>query len=262
MHAYFNLSKGTFFDGSFIQKFGKHWYIQWRLKKRFTKERIQIKKGETSKDIANWWFQNWSIHGLREEKNFNTTQFVGIHNNVFIGGTSREACEERIVLYIYCDDDVNHQIKVMEINDIPLKTHAEYQENKKKKLPQKNIINRKRTRDEMEKYDNNYIHGLHFKVNKYKDLFNKEKKRNDDIIQQYQDKCMETNKLAIDIEQLSSKNNTYIMQFYWLLQEKANWEKISNDKDVNILSLQQKTEILRQKVKELQKDNAKNIDFI
>ena len=114
----------------------------------------------------------------------------------------------------------------------------------------------------MEKYDNNYIHSLHFKVNKYKDLFNKEKKRNDDIIQQYQDKCMEINKLAIDIEQLTSKNNTYIMHFYYLLQEKTNWEKINNDKDGNIHSLQHKVEVLRKKIKELQQNNAKKIDFI
>ena len=158
------LGTGTFHEGAFIQELGVKggtkgtdagpYYIQWRLKNRFTRNRIEIKKGETSKDVADWWYQNWSVHGLREQKNvnLNTKQFVAIHNNIFVGGTSREECEGRIVLYVYAGNGAP-DIETMEINGKVLKSKIEcemirkqMQEKKRKKMERK----RKRKRHEME----------------------------------------------------------------------------------------------------------------
>jgi len=167
------LGTGTFYDGAFIQELGVKggkkgmdagpYYIEWRLKKRFARNKIPIKKGETSKDVADFWYQNWSVHGLREDKNvnLNTKQFVAIHNNPFILGTSREACENRIVLYIYAGAGAP-DIEVMEINGKELKTKQEcemirknLEEKRKKKLERKETrkrdrMCRKRRRNEME----------------------------------------------------------------------------------------------------------------
>ena len=156
--------KGTFFDQSFIQKFGDHWYIEWRLKSRYTRQKLEIKKDETKhNDVASWWYQNWSVHGLRESKQNNSaiTQFVGIHNNIYIGGTAREKCEERIALYIYCDDDINNKINTMKINGINLKSNEECQRIRAEKTKRKkmrnihlyNAFSRKRTRREMEQQE-------------------------------------------------------------------------------------------------------------
>lgn len=167
------LGTGTFHDDAFILQLGARngvkgidagpYYIEWRLKKRFTKNQIKIKKSERSKDVANFWYQNWSVHGLREEKHvdLNTKQFVAIHNNKFVHGTSREECENRIVLYVYVGDGAP-DIEVMEINGKKLKSKDEcerirenLEEKKRRKLERKEIrkrekMCRKRRRDEME----------------------------------------------------------------------------------------------------------------
>lgn len=193
------LGTGTFYQDTFIQKLGEKggkkgvnagpYYIQWRLKNRYSRQKIPIKKGETSKDVADWWYQNWSVHGLREEKkvNLDTKQFVAIHNNIFIGGTSREACEERIVLYIFAGTNAP-DIKTMEINGIKLKTKQECEQIEE---------NVKELREEKKE--------LREEILVWKHHYEQERKKNIILKQQYQEEKNNNTKLTQQITNLQQK---------------------------------------------------------
>lgn len=59
-------------------------------------------------------------------------------SDIFVGGTSREACEERIVLYVYFVDDAP-EIKTMEINGIRLTTKHDCKKTLQNKKNQKKL---------------------------------------------------------------------------------------------------------------------------
>lgn len=141
------IATGTFYDGTFIQELGTSdagpYYVQWKLKTEFTHEKVKLNKHVVkNKNLADWWYQNWSVHGLREEadKDLHTKQFVGIHNNIFVGGTSREECEKRIVLYVYAGEGAP-EIETMEINGIRLKTKKECETKENNKQQHRNNNN-------------------------------------------------------------------------------------------------------------------------
>ena len=93
--------------------------------------------------MANFWYQNWSVHGLREEKHvdLNTKQFVAIHNNKFVHRYIEK--NAKIGLFVVYVGDGAPDIEVMEINGKKLKSKDECErirenlEEKKKKIRKK-----------------------------------------------------------------------------------------------------------------------------
>lgn len=132
------IATGAFHDMNFIQKYDGPYYVQWKLKEKYIKEEVKVDIKKKRKDVAPFWYQNWGINGIREtgEPNFETKPFVGIHNNRFIGGTSREKCEQRIVLYIYAGKNAP-KIESININGIELTSRKEYEQIKKNKQKRK-----------------------------------------------------------------------------------------------------------------------------
>ena len=100
------LGTGKFYKGAFYMKLGEKHFLEWRLKTRCTEKLVELSKDQIRSDIAHFWYQNWSVHGLMEDirDDRRVKRFVAIHNNKFVSGTSREACEKRIVIYAYALD--------------------------------------------------------------------------------------------------------------------------------------------------------------
>lgn len=139
----------TFGENIFIQQFGNEngtkgtdagpYYVQWKIKEKYAKDQSVLIKDVRDKDIGNIWLYNWSVHGLRQEKQnkVNTNQFVAIHNNKYIQGASVELFEKRIVLYVYAGIGAPN-IEIMEINGYSLKSKSQWD-----KIKEKNQINKK-----------------------------------------------------------------------------------------------------------------------
>ena len=137
----------TFGENMFIQQFGNEngtkgtdagpYYVKWKLKEKYAKDQSISIKHVRDKEIRNIWLYNWSVHGLRQEKQnkLNTNQFVAMHNNKYIQGASQELFEKRIVLYVYAGIGAPN-IEIMEINGHPLKSKSQWD-----KIKQKNQIN-------------------------------------------------------------------------------------------------------------------------
>eukprot|EP01084_Bolivina_argentea_P175515 303925_1 len=107
------LGTGTFFSGAFILKLGSDCYVEWRLKTRYAKKQVMVSADANCRraDVAEWWYQCWGVHGLREAEATKVTQFVAVHNNPFVGtNNSLSKCYERIVFYIHCPEHYEVEI--------------------------------------------------------------------------------------------------------------------------------------------------------
>ena len=108
------IATGCFFNDYFIQEIGQNWVILWSLKNAYREKRLNVEREDSRRKAPVWWYENWAIHGLIEPKNtnFHCHPFIALHNNVFIGGTSREACENRIILYVYSKNGEEFNITI------------------------------------------------------------------------------------------------------------------------------------------------------
>ena len=93
---------------------------------------VKVKKEQRRSDVADFWYQCWGVHGILEEKNadLNCKRFFALHNNKFVQGTSREACESRIVIYVFSTDCSDFEL---EIDGKKPTSYAEYRSKKTKK---------------------------------------------------------------------------------------------------------------------------------
>ena len=106
------LAAATFFDGHFIQQLGENYFILWRLKRRFRQEQLNVCSNQTHIGIANFWYQCWATHGVIEMTKKKCQRFIALHNNQFVAGNSIEACENRIVMYIYSKDGKDFDLTI------------------------------------------------------------------------------------------------------------------------------------------------------
>jgi len=116
---------GSFKDKEIVFKLGEHYSMRWKISARFLREKkheIKVDAKAVRGDIAQFWFQNWCVHGIRADKDKQEIRrFVSIHLNRFVSGSDLMANARRISVYFHADrgfEDMNVSINGKSVEKI------------------------------------------------------------------------------------------------------------------------------------------------